>query len=119
MDRCRPTIPDPNDTSDDAVFAFTSTITITEGGFEPCSKAVAVFGDTLTFVNETAREQTITFINASPTIDGPTTLGPIAPGAAMDYTEELGSAISVVYESDGMPGHTGQLQINPGILDEL
>lgn len=106
--------PVTEETSDGTAFDFTSTITITEDGFLPL-KAVAVFGEALTFVNDTGTSQTISFTNGAPAIGGERTIGPIAPGGSMTYPGELATAISLVYEADGLPGKTGQLQIDPGV----
>lgn len=109
------TVPvDPTDTADAKAFAFTSTITITANGFEP-AQAVAVFGQTLTFVNATTAPQTITFVNGSPNIGAPSTYGPIAAGASLTVPGVLRTAISLVYRSDAVPGVQGRLQIDPGV----
>lgn len=107
-------VADPNDTDDPTAFAITSTVTITETGFVPI-QAVAVLGDTLTFVNETNVVQTIRFTNGSLNVDGPATLGPIEPGESLSYAEPLSSTISLIFESDGLPGQVGRLQVDPGI----
>lgn len=104
----------PIETADGTTFDLTSTITITADGFIPL-QAVAVFGDTLTFVNETEQPQTVTFTNGAPVIGGSQTVGPIAPGGSSTYDGELQTAISLVYEVDGLPGLTGRVQIEPGI----
>ncbi len=105
---------DPNDTDNPAAFDFTSTISITETGFEP-RQAVAVLGEMLTFVNNTDRAQTIRFTNGTPNVDGAPTIGPIEPGESLSFPEPLESTISLIYESDGLPGQQGQLQVDPGI----
>lgn len=107
----------PLETSDTSRIAFTPTITITEDGFLPL-QAVAVFTQTLTFVNETDRAQTITFTNGSPQVGGPKTFGPIPAGESMEWPDPLDTAISLVFEADSLPGQTGRLQIDPGV-DEL
>lgn len=107
----------PDDTHDKTLTDFTSTITIKPTGFEPL-KASAVLGDTLTFVNETSTEQTITFTNGSVDVDGKvTTIGPIPPGQSVSVPEPLAITISLVYESTGLPGKQGQLQIDTGITE--
>ena len=97
-----------------ASFDFTPTIKITDDGFVPL-QAVAVFGETLTFVNETDRPQTIHFTNGSPAIGGAQTIGPIPPGESRTFPKPLEAAISLVYEADALPGETGRLQIDPGV----
>jgi hypothetical protein len=109
-----PTTSATDGTSDGTTFDFTPTITITDDGFLPL-QAVAVFGETLTFVNDTERAQTIHFTNGSPEIGGADTIGPIQPGASMTYPRPLETAISLVYEADSLPGFTGRLQIDPGV----
>lgn len=109
-------VADPTDTANDDILAFTPTIRITESGYLP-QQAVAVFGQTLTFVNETAREQSIRFLNGTPHIGGPDTVGPIEPGGSMTIEEPLDTAISLIFESDSLPGFTGRLQIDPGLAD--
>lgn len=104
----------PEDASDGSTFDFTPTITITPDGFLPV-QAVAVFGEELTFVNETATAQTIHFTNGSPVIGGAETVGPIPPGESMTFPGELEAAVSLVYEADGLPGVVGRLQIDPGV----
>jgi plastocyanin len=107
----------PDDTHDKTLTDFTSTITIKPTGFEP-QKASAVLGDTLTFVNETSEEQTITFTNGSLDIDGNvTTVGPIPPGASISVPDRLAITLSLVYESTGLPGKQGQLQIDSGVKE--
>lgn len=109
---------DPNDTPDMTKFAFTSTIKITSAGFVPL-QAVAVFGETVSFVNETTESQTISFINGGLGAGGAIVeVGPIAPGASASVPEPLSAAISLVFESDGLPGKQGHLQVDPGV-DEL
>jgi hypothetical protein len=104
----------PFDTGQADRFAFTPTVKITEDGFRP-EQAVATIGQTLTFVNQTARPQTITFTNGSPEIGGAQTIGPIAPGQQMSWPRPLSATISLRYESDALPGQSGQVQIDPGI----
>lgn len=104
----------PIETADGTTFDLTSTITITPDGFIPL-QAVALFGDSLTFVNETEQAQTVTFTNGSPVIGGAQTVGPIAPGGSSTYDGELTTAMSLVYEVDGLPGLTGRVQIEPGV----
>ena len=106
-----------DDQGDPTRINFTSTITITEGGFVPL-QAIAVFDQTLTFVNETDRDQTITFTNGSPAVGGPQTFGPIPAGQSMSWPEPLSAAISLVYEADALPGKTGRLEIDKG-TDQL
>ncbi len=106
----------PSDTADPAGMQFTSTITITADGFVP-EQAVAVFGETLTFVNDTAAEQTVRFTNGSVNIDGPASFGPIPPGGTVSMDEPLDTSASLLYESDGLPGVIGRLQVDPGTLD--
>jgi plastocyanin len=104
----------PIDTGQKDRFDFTPTITITDAGFRP-AEAVATIGQTLTFVNQTSRPQTITFTNGSPEIGGAQTIGPIAPGQQMSWPRPLSTAISLRYESDALPGQSGQVQIDKGI----
>ena len=100
--------------SDGSAFDFTPTITITEDGFVPLH-AVAVFGETLTFVNQTDRPQTIRFTNGSPAIGGAESIGPIPPGGSVSFDEPLETAISLVYNASDLPGATGRLQVDPGV----
>lgn len=103
------------DGTDATAYAFTSTITIKPTGFEP-RKATAVVGETLTFVNETSEPQTVTFINGSLDMNGEMkSVGPIAPGQSLSVPKPLEITISLIYESSGVPGQQGQLQIDPGI----
>lgn len=104
----------PVDTADIAQFDFTATIRITDDGFVP-SWAVAVFGETLTFVNDTDETQTVRFTNGVPNVDGPGSLGPIPPGGEFSLDDPLSAAISLVYESSALPGRTGRLQVDPGV----
>lgn len=107
---------DPSDTANDDLLAFTPTIRITESGYLP-QQAVAVFGENLTFVNETEREQLIEFMNGTPHIGGPDTIGPIEPGGTVTVEKPLDTAVSLIFESEGLPGFTGRLQIDPGVDD--